>query len=92
MATEAHGEETGGLVFHPLDQFIVKPLFGGEHVGLFTITNVTLWLALAVFLTVTIVGFSTFQIARYSRFPCLSPIGVRTTPGCWQFAVSGPVG
>ena len=48
MATEAHGEETGGLVFHPLDQFIVKPLFGGDHVGLFTITNVTLWLALAV--------------------------------------------
>ena len=23
-------EETGGLTFHPMDQFVVKPLFGGE--------------------------------------------------------------
>lgn len=48
MATEAHGAEEGGLVFHPMDQFIVKPLFGGEHIGLFTPTNVTLWMALGV--------------------------------------------
>ncbi|KAJ54684.1 ATP synthase F0F1 subunit A [Actibacterium mucosum KCTC 23349] len=48
MASDAHGDE-GGLVFHPMDQFIVKPLFGGgTDVGLFTITNVTLWMALAV--------------------------------------------
>ncbi len=44
MAEEAQGE---GLVFHPMDQFIVKPLFG-DHIGTFTITNVTLWLALSV--------------------------------------------
>ncbi|MGX9351461.1 F0F1 ATP synthase subunit A [Shimia sp. W99] len=31
-----------------MDQFIVKPLFGGDHIGLFTITNVTLWMAIAV--------------------------------------------
>ena len=48
MASEAHGAEEGGLVFHPMDQFIVKPLFGGENIGLFTPTNVTLWMALAV--------------------------------------------
>ena len=48
MASEAHGAEEGGLVFHPMDQFIVKPLFGGDHIGLFTITNVTLWMAIAV--------------------------------------------
>nr|WP_247745049.1 F0F1 ATP synthase subunit A [Shimia sp. R11_0] len=30
-----------------MDQFLVKPLFGGDHIGLFTITNVTLWMALA---------------------------------------------
>ena len=48
MATEAHGAETGGLVFHPMDQFIVRPLFGDGQVGLFTLTNATLWLALAV--------------------------------------------
>lgn len=48
MATETHGAEEGGLVFHPMDQFIVKPLFGDGPVGMFTITNVTLWMALAV--------------------------------------------
>ena len=47
MATEAHGEGSS-LVFHPMDQFIVKPLFGDGAVGMFTITNLTLWLLLAV--------------------------------------------
>ncbi|KRS13819.1 ATP synthase F0F1 subunit A [Roseovarius atlanticus] len=45
MATEAHGESEG-LVFHPMDQFIIKPLTGDGPVGLFTITNATLWMAL----------------------------------------------
>ena len=45
MATETEGS---GLVFHPMDQFIVKPLFGDGAVGMFTITNSTLWMALAV--------------------------------------------
>lgn len=31
-----------------MDQFVVRPLFGGDTVGLFTITNVTLWMALTV--------------------------------------------
>ncbi|MBU0862417.1 F0F1 ATP synthase subunit A [Loktanella salsilacus] len=48
----AHGadaaHDAGGLVFHPLDQFIVKPLFGDGAVHWYTPTNVTLWLALAV--------------------------------------------
>ncbi len=48
MASETHGEETGGLVFHPLDQFIVKPLFGEGPIHWYTITNVTLWMAIAV--------------------------------------------
>ncbi|MEC7761321.1 MAG: F0F1 ATP synthase subunit A [Pseudomonadota bacterium] len=58
MATEAHGEE-GGLVFHPLDQFIVKPLFGeaGDAVHWYTITNVTLWMALAVIAIVALFVF-----------------------------------
>jgi len=47
VATEAHGEE-GGLVFHPMDQFIVKPLFGGDAVHWYTITNVTLWMAIGI--------------------------------------------
>ena len=47
MATETH-EESTGLVFHPLDQFIVKPLFGDGPIHWYTITNVTLWMAIAV--------------------------------------------
>jgi F-type H+-transporting ATPase subunit a len=39
--------EKAGLAIHPMDQFEVKSLFGG-HVGMFSITNVTLWMALAV--------------------------------------------
>jgi len=59
VATEAHGEETGGLEFHPLDQFIVKPLFGeaGDPVAWYTITNVTLWMALAVIAIVALFVF-----------------------------------
>jgi len=48
MATEAHGSEQPGLVFHPMDQFIVKPLFGDGAVSTFTITNATFWMVLAV--------------------------------------------
>ncbi|MEM6889577.1 MAG: F0F1 ATP synthase subunit A [Pseudomonadota bacterium] len=44
----AEGTEEGGLVFHPMDQFIVSPLFGGDTVTWFTPTNATLWMALAV--------------------------------------------
>jgi len=39
--------EHAGLAIHPMDQFIVAPLFG-DHLGAFTITNQTLWLALTV--------------------------------------------
>ena len=45
MAAEEHSE---GLSFHPMDQFIVQPLFGDGPVGMLTITNATLWMALAV--------------------------------------------
>jgi F-type H+-transporting ATPase subunit a len=38
----------GGLQIHPMDQFIVKPLFGEGPVHWYTPTNVTLWLLLAV--------------------------------------------
>jgi F-type H+-transporting ATPase subunit a len=37
----------GEIVIKPFDQFIVKPLFGGTEVHWYTITNVTLWMALA---------------------------------------------
>ena len=56
MASEAGNE---GLVFHPMDQFIVKPLFGGDTVGMFTITNATLWMALAVLAIAALFVFGT---------------------------------
>ena len=49
MATE---EASGGLVFHPMDQFIVKPLFGGHEVHWYTPTNATLWMAVTVLVVV----------------------------------------
>ena len=56
MASESDGKE---LVFHPMDQFIVKPLFGDGPVGLFTITNVTLWMVLSVLCIVALLVLST---------------------------------
>ena len=47
-------EEESGLVFHPLDQFIVKPLFGDGPVHWYTVTNVTLWMAIAVLCVVLV--------------------------------------
>ncbi len=38
----------GGLQIHPMDQFIVQPLFGDGPVAWYTPTNVTLWMALAI--------------------------------------------
>ncbi|SNR65687.1 F0F1 ATP synthase subunit A [Puniceibacterium sediminis] len=63
MATEAHGAESGGLVFHPMDQFIVKPLFGDGPVGMFTLTNATLWLALTVLAVAAIMVLGTSRRA-----------------------------
>lgn len=41
-------ESASGFQIHPMDQFIVKPLFGGDHIAWYTVTNVTLWMAVAV--------------------------------------------
>ena len=45
MATE---EASGGLVIKPMDQFTVKPLFGGDAIYWYTPTNVTLWMFLTI--------------------------------------------
>ena len=46
MAGDAKGGDE--LVFHPMDQFQIKPFFGSGEVSLFTISNATVWMALAV--------------------------------------------
>ena len=64
-----HAAEGGSLVFHPMDQFIVKPLFGHGDVGMFTITNATLWLALAV---LAVIGLMVLGTSRRAIIPTRS--------------------
>lgn len=56
MATEGEG---GGFAIHPMDQFIVRPLFGGEEVHWYSVTNVTLWLALAALAVIAVMVLGT---------------------------------
>ena len=49
----------GGFQIHPMDQFVVKPLFGGEHVAWYTITNVTLWLGIAILAIIALMVIGT---------------------------------
>jgi F-type H+-transporting ATPase subunit a len=37
-----------GFNIHPMDQFMLEPLFGGETISWYTPTNATLWMALTV--------------------------------------------
>ncbi len=50
-------EKEGGLVFHPLDQFIVKPVFGDGPVHWYTVTNLTAWMAIALLAIVAVFVF-----------------------------------
>jgi F-type H+-transporting ATPase subunit a len=59
--TEEHASE-GGLAIHPMDQFIVKPLFGDGPVEWYTVTNVTLWMGIAI-----VVLFALFVLATRHR-------------------------
>ena len=62
----ADGASESSLVFHPMDQFIVKPLFGDGAVGMFTVTNVTLWLLLAV---ACVIGLMVLGTAKRATVP-----------------------
>lgn len=44
----ADEKAAGGFNIHPMDQFVVKPLFGGTDIYWYTPTNATLWLAITV--------------------------------------------
>ena len=68
MASDAQSEGSG-LVFHPMDQFIVKPLFGDGPIEWYTITNVTLWMALSV---VAIIALLVVGTARRAIVPSRS--------------------
>ena len=56
MATEEGGS---GLQIHPMDQFVVKPLFGDGPIEWYTPTNVTLWMGIVVLAMVALLILST---------------------------------
>jgi F-type H+-transporting ATPase subunit a len=59
MATGAEEHAEGGLAIHPMDQFIVKPLFGGDTINWYTPTNVTLWMGIALLCIVALLVLGT---------------------------------
>jgi F-type H+-transporting ATPase subunit a len=66
VATEAHADaatEGSGLVFHPMEQFEIHPLFGGDVINWYTPTNATLWLALTVLAVLALLVLSTSKRA-----------------------------
>jgi F-type H+-transporting ATPase subunit a len=42
-----------------MDQFVVKPLFGGDAISFYTPTNVTLWMAIAVLCVIALLVLGT---------------------------------
>jgi len=59
VATETNAEGGSALSFHPMDQFIVKPLFGEGPVYWYTPTNVTMWLAISVICVILLLVMGT---------------------------------
>lgn len=55
--------EHAGLAIHPMDQFKVTPISGQGEVGMFTVTNVTLWMGLAVLCVVALLVIGTSRRA-----------------------------
>ncbi len=53
------GEATSGPTFEPMNQFGVHPLFGGDVLRWYTISNVTLWMGVAVVGAVLLMVIST---------------------------------
>ena len=60
MASEAKSE---GLVFHPMDQFIVKPFFGEGPIEFYTFTNVAFWMVAAIVVVIAIMVLGTSRRA-----------------------------
>ena len=44
---------------HPMDQFMLQPLFGGEELHWYTVTNATLWMLLTVLAVTALMVFGT---------------------------------
>lgn len=59
VATESGLE----LAFYPMDQFKIKPLFGGDAIAWYTPTNATLWMGLAVLCVIGLLVLGTSKRA-----------------------------
>lgn len=57
-----HAADEGSLAFHPMDQFIVKPLFG-DTISWYTPTNVTLWMGITILAVIALLVLSTSKRA-----------------------------
>jgi len=55
----AEEKSESGLVFHPMDQFIVKPLAGDGPIHWYTPTNVTLWMGIAILAIIALMVLGT---------------------------------
>ncbi len=74
MAEGAKSE--GGLVFKPLEQFEIKPLFGDGAVEWYTVTNATLWMAIAVLVVMAIFVYGSRRRALVpSRLQSVGELG-----------------
>jgi F-type H+-transporting ATPase subunit a len=56
VASEAKSE---GLVFHPMDQFIVKPFFGSGSIEFYTFTNAAFWMLISVVMVIVLLVLAT---------------------------------
>ena len=54
----AHAAESS-LNIHPMDQFVVKPLFGDGELAWYTISNATLWYGVAILATAALLIMTT---------------------------------
>jgi len=48
VAEAVAGEASKGFAIHPMEQFEIHPLFGGDALNWYTPTNVTLWMGLVI--------------------------------------------
>lgn len=66
MTAQTAQDEGPSLVFHPMDQFAVEPLFGNGPVYWYTITNVTLWMFFAI---LAIIGVFVLMVRGHDLIP-----------------------
>ena len=51
-------ESESSFNIHPMDQFVIKPLFGGE-LAWYSVTNVTLWMGITVLAVIALLVVGT---------------------------------